>query len=198
MYDDYDLDYTYVPEYTYDLDETYDAWVQSFANASHLDEDLDEEYTRNAQDYDALAYKHYAWYNVMHTPTHSRAMYASTKRTIRVTLDIECYDDLELESYDWNEVLGLEGDENVHVSMEEIELWWYDVPVRDLSTSAWGWIFYVYRKAGAVAMYFRLQGYPAPRLISYRIAPHHPITTSRVPLREVSTIATQGAGLVYC
>ena len=25
MYDDYDLDYTYVPEYTYDLDETYDA-----------------------------------------------------------------------------------------------------------------------------------------------------------------------------
>ena len=59
----------------------------------------------------------------MHTPTHSRAMYASTKRTIRVTLDIECYDDLELESYDWNEVLGLEGDENVHVSMEEIELW---------------------------------------------------------------------------
>ena len=50
-------------------------------------------------------------------------MYAPTKRTIRVTLDIECYDDLELESYDWNEVLGLEGDENVHVSMEEIELW---------------------------------------------------------------------------
>ena len=47
-------------------------------------------------------------------------------------------------------------------------------------------------------MYFRLQGYPAPRLISYRIAPRHPITTSRVPLREVSTIATQAAGLMYC
>jgi hypothetical protein len=62
MYDDYDLDYTYVPEYTYDLDETYDAWVQSFAHTStHLDEqDLDEEYTRDALDYDALAYKHYA------------------------------------------------------------------------------------------------------------------------------------------
>ena len=29
MYDDYDLDYTYAPEYTYDLDETYDMWVQS-------------------------------------------------------------------------------------------------------------------------------------------------------------------------
>ena len=50
-------------------------------------------------------------------------MYTLTKRTIRVTLDVECYDDLELENYDWNEVLGLEGDESVHVNMEEIELW---------------------------------------------------------------------------
>ncbi len=50
-------------------------------------------------------------------------MYA-TKRTVRITLDVECYDDLELESYDWNEVLGLEGDENVQVTMEEpVEIW---------------------------------------------------------------------------
>ena len=71
MYDDYDLDYTYVPEYTYDLDETYDAWVQSFSS-SNLDEDreldLDEEYTRDDLNYDALAYRHYAWYN---TYTHA-------------------------------------------------------------------------------------------------------------------------------
>ena len=61
MYDDYDLDYTYAPEYTYDLDETYDMWVQSYAHThTQLDEDLDDEYDRNAQDYDALAYKHYA------------------------------------------------------------------------------------------------------------------------------------------
>ena len=61
MYDDYDLDYTYVPEYTYDLDETYDMWVQSFAHTyTQLDEDLDDEYARDTQDYDALAYKHYA------------------------------------------------------------------------------------------------------------------------------------------
>ena len=61
MYDDYDLDYTYVPEYTYDLDETYDAWVQSFSSAN-LDEqlDMDDEYARDTQDYDALAYRHYA------------------------------------------------------------------------------------------------------------------------------------------
>ncbi len=50
-------------------------------------------------------------------------MLTHTKRTVRVTLDIECYDDLDLETYDWNEVLGLEGDENVYVSMEEVELW---------------------------------------------------------------------------
>ena len=69
MYDDYDLDYTYVPEYTYDLDETYDAWVQSFSSTD-LDEnlDLDDEYARDTQDYDELAYRHYAWYN---TYTHA-------------------------------------------------------------------------------------------------------------------------------
>ncbi len=50
-------------------------------------------------------------------------MYA-TKRTVRVTLDIECYDDLELESYDWNEVLGLEGDERVQVSTENVYERW--------------------------------------------------------------------------
>ena len=126
MYDDYDLDYTYAPAYEYDLDESYDTWMQtSYANAPNLDElDLDEEYTRDAQDYDALAYKHYAWYNVMHTLTHSRAMYAPTKRTLRVTLDIECYDDLDVESFDWNEVLGLEGDENVNINIENRDLEW--------------------------------------------------------------------------
>ncbi len=48
-------------------------------------------------------------------------MYAhARKRIVSVTLDIECYEDLDLQSYDWNEVLGLEGDENVQVSMEEL------------------------------------------------------------------------------
>ena len=125
-------------------------------------------------------------------------MLTHTKRTVRVTLDIECYDDLDLESYDWNEILGLEGDEKVYVSTKEVDIWWYNVPLRRLTTSAWGWFFYDYRKAGAVAMYCRLQGYPAPRLISYRIAPRHPITTGRVPPSEVSTIGTQRGGLVYC
>jgi hypothetical protein len=50
-------------------------------------------------------------------------MYA-TKRTVRVTLDIECYDDLELESFDWNDILGLEGDEQVQVSTEDVYERW--------------------------------------------------------------------------
>ena len=46
------------------------------------------------------------------------------KRRVRVTLSIECYDDLELESFDWNDILGLEGDEQVQVSTEEpVEVW---------------------------------------------------------------------------
>jgi hypothetical protein len=51
-------------------------------------------------------------------------MLTHTKRTIRVTLDVECYDDLTLEDLDWNEVLGLEGDECVSATIKEIEPVW--------------------------------------------------------------------------
>ena len=47
MYDDYDLDYTYATDYSHDLDEYYA-------------QDLDEDYARDGQDYEALAYRHYA------------------------------------------------------------------------------------------------------------------------------------------
>jgi len=49
----------------------------------------------------------------MYTPT-------PTKRLVRVTLDIACYDDLDLESLDWDALLDLDGDECVeHVSVKE-------------------------------------------------------------------------------
>lgn len=126
MYDDYDLEYSYTPEYTYDLDENYDMWVQSY-NA--LDEDMqqDDEYARDNDTYEALAYRHYAWYNTHVYITHlaTRHMHTSTKRTVCVTLDVECYDDLPLEDYDWKEILGLEGDENVHVNIKELaDVYW--------------------------------------------------------------------------
>ena len=43
------------------------------------------------------------------------------KRLVRVTLDIECYDDLDVENIDWKELLELEGDEEVHSSVKEID-----------------------------------------------------------------------------
>ena len=52
MYDDYDLDYTYSNDYGQDLDE--------------YTQDLDEDYARDGQDYETLAYRHYAWYNLVH------------------------------------------------------------------------------------------------------------------------------------
>jgi hypothetical protein len=45
-------------------------------------------------------------------------MYAH-KRIVSVTLDIECYEDLDLKMLDWREILDLQGDENVDVSIKE-------------------------------------------------------------------------------
>jgi hypothetical protein len=44
MYDDYDLDYTYSNDYAQDFES----------------QDLDEDYARDGQDYQDLAYRHYA------------------------------------------------------------------------------------------------------------------------------------------
>ena len=46
------------------------------------------------------------------------------KRRVRVTLDIECYDDLDLKSFEWNDILGLEGDEKVDIIIEDEEINW--------------------------------------------------------------------------
>ena len=41
------------------------------------------------------------------------------KRLVRVTLDIMCYDDLELEDLNWKDLLQLEGDEDVDISIKD-------------------------------------------------------------------------------
>ncbi len=52
-------------------------------------------------------------------------MYIPTKRKVRVTLDVDCYDDLYLQEVDWKDLLQLEGDENVDVDIKDIEpVWW--------------------------------------------------------------------------
>lgn len=44
------------------------------------------------------------------------------KQRVRVTLDLEVYDDLDLHEQDWVSILDLEGDENVHVSIEYLDV----------------------------------------------------------------------------
>jgi hypothetical protein len=43
------------------------------------------------------------------------------KRLVQVTLDVTCYDDLDLEHIDWKELLDLEGDEEVYASIKEFD-----------------------------------------------------------------------------
>jgi hypothetical protein len=43
------------------------------------------------------------------------------KRRLTVTLDIMCYDDLDIEHMDWKELLELEGNEEVHASIKEYD-----------------------------------------------------------------------------
>ena len=102
MYDDYDLDYTYSNDYGQDLDD--------------YAQELDEEYTRDGQDYETLAYRHYAWYNV-HISRENPML--ALKRLVRVTLDIMCYDDLDVEDMDWKEMLELQGDEEVYATVKD-------------------------------------------------------------------------------
>ena len=122
MYDDYDLDYTYeINHDAQDLDEIYEHFMQSYQQDDVLDSD--DEYERDTQDYDTLAYRHYAWYT-KHTQ-HSRApaMSAHTitqKRLVTVTLDIMCYNDLAVEDLDWRDLLDLQGDESVEVNVKDL------------------------------------------------------------------------------
>ena len=109
MYDDYDLDYTFGNDYNLDED-TY---------AEYGTSDLDEDYARDGQDYESLAYRHYAWYTK--TPTRTRIMTVAHKRLVQVTLDIMCYDDLNIDAMNWRDVLQLEGDEDVHYSIKEYD-----------------------------------------------------------------------------
>jgi len=46
-------------------------------------------------------------------------MSVTHKRLVRVTLDIECYDDLDIEDLNWRELLDLQGDEDIHVNIKD-------------------------------------------------------------------------------
>ena len=46
---------------------------------------------------------------------------ASQVIQVRVTLDILAYDDLDLDNLNWREMLDLQGDEDVDVSIKEVD-----------------------------------------------------------------------------
>ena len=136
MYQDYEiayeLSYEYNNEsYSYNLDEMCEYVMRDTHNHNQYNiqdsYEMDDEYARDSCDYNELAYRHYAWYN-KHT-SHEILMYTQArKRIVSVTLDIECYDDLDLQDINWSDILGLEGDENVDVSIRETADIFYAVP----------------------------------------------------------------------
>ena len=46
------------------------------------------------------------------------------KRLVTVTLDIMCYDDLDLDHLDWRDILQLEPNEDVHCRIQEHDIDW--------------------------------------------------------------------------
>lgn len=46
-------------------------------------------------------------------------MTIAQRRRVRVILDIECYDDLDLENMNWKDLLDLEGNEDVHCTIKD-------------------------------------------------------------------------------
>lgn len=46
------------------------------------------------------------------------------KRLVSVTLDIMCYDDLDLEDINWREILQLEPGEDLNYKIKEFEPSW--------------------------------------------------------------------------
>jgi hypothetical protein len=48
-------------------------------------------------------------------------MPTAQKRRVIVTLELECYDDLDLDAMNWSDILSLEGDERVHASIKDLD-----------------------------------------------------------------------------
>lgn len=48
-------------------------------------------------------------------------MPTAQKRRVIVTLELEYYDDLDLDDINWSDLLSLEGDESVYVSIKDLD-----------------------------------------------------------------------------
>ena len=59
-------------------------------------------------------------HDIIQYTLHENHMLAQ-KRLVRVTLDIMCYDDLNVEDMKWKELLDLQSDEDVHVTIKDYD-----------------------------------------------------------------------------
>ena len=48
--------------------------------------------------------------------------FPAAKRKVQITLDIECFDDIDIDNIDWESVLNLEPNETVEVKVYEDNL----------------------------------------------------------------------------
>ena len=62
------------------------------------------------------------------------------KRLVTVTLDIMCYDDLDLDHINWREILDLEPGEDVHCRIQEHDIDW------QCASSHIGTLFFILNK----------------------------------------------------
>jgi len=53
--------------------------------------------------------------------SHALNLMYPNKKQLQITLDLECYEDLNVDDIDWRKVLRLEGDETVYYNIKEIE-----------------------------------------------------------------------------
>lgn len=52
---------------------------------------------------------------------HNEGLMLAQKQRMQITLDIECYDDLDVRDMNWRDLLQLEGDENVNVQVNSLD-----------------------------------------------------------------------------
>ena len=68
---------------------------------------------------------------MIESSTHSqRVLMLMQKRKVIVTLDIDCYDDLDVYDINWKDLLQLEGAEDVHVNVKEYDPFWSSLLIR--------------------------------------------------------------------
>ena len=49
-------------------------------------------------------------------------MLTHSKRLVTITLNVMCYDDLDLQDLNWRDLLDLQGDEEVNSNIKEYEV----------------------------------------------------------------------------